>query len=77
MHIIHLPERLLGCSQTIIGEKSNILKINIYLFYSPDICVVESKNGAQALQKRKNWEVRTWELVGTQIPRWHLAATSR
>ncbi len=26
--------------------------------------------GTQTLQKRKSWEVRTWELVGTEFPRW-------
>ena len=41
------------------------------------IQIVCQKIGTQTTQKRKNWEMRTWELVGTQIPRWHLAATSR
>ncbi len=26
--------------------------------------------GTQTLQKRKSWEVRAWELVGTEFPRW-------
>ena len=26
--------------------------------------------GTQALQKRKSWDVRAWELVGTEFPRW-------
>ncbi len=41
------------------------------------IQIVCQKIGTQTAQKRKNLEMRTWELVGTQLPRWHLAATSR
>ncbi len=41
----------------------SLIKYTYYWFGNTEI-------GTQTLQKRKSWEVRAWELVGTEFPRW-------